>query len=763
MAEKDSSTPERIGGRPIVGHLGEGPRGPVHLARESEGAPKVVIKTMAADPGFVDRLKAVTRVSGPQVARTLDAGVEGGVAYVVREHVEGRSLTAAVAADGPLTGDALERVAIGTLTALTAVHAAGFAHRGLTPSNVILTGDGLRVTDPELGDPAGELGYRAPEQFGGQQYGPYADVFAWAATVVFAATGSAPFRADAAAVLNEEPRVGALPEPLRQVVLAALAKDPAGRPTAYTALERLRAAAGAPTPGPAETPAAPGAPGAAGGTVAGGAAQPAAAVVPTLLPIQLNIAGLQAPQTAHPAPPPQAGPPPQAVPTPPEAGPLPQPVPMPPPPAPPGPMGPPQMGPPPMGAGPAGPGPMSPMGQDSGLMGPGPVGQGPVGSGPVGQSPMGPGEAGWAGPGPVGGSGPVSGGAGEPVPTLMYQTWGPPPGPGRPEPANGWTPPSAPRQDDGRQQKPFPIGLVAGVTAVVLMAGLGLWGASQYSGKVTFAPIAATGGGTATGESSAEAVPNAVTTVPTQPQGEVTAPWATTPGQGDDEVGPMVLPTEGPTGTASVPVLTTVPTPAPLPTSSVAVPTGRPTVTKTARPPATPTRRPVKKTPTRQAKPTATVTKTARPTAKPTPTATPTPTRTTQAPKPTPTKTTKPPEPKPTKTTAAPVKNPYTAAQVCGGGFSVQRSSSFSGGTTYQLWNNSTSQNCVVTIKSGANVGKETPVSATLEVQGGGSKTDSGSFKWYAGPVKLSAAGKCVRYSGSAGSGSTSAGWANCG
>ncbi|GAA1674883.1 hypothetical protein GCM10009733_084910 [Nonomuraea maheshkhaliensis] len=755
MAEKDSSTPERIGGRTIIGRLGEGPRGPVHLARESEGASQVVIKTLAADPGFADRLRAVARVSGPQLARMLDAGVEGGVAYVVREHVEGRSLTETVVAEGPLTGEALERVAVGTLTALAAVHAAGFAHRALTPSNVILTGDGLRVTDPELGDPAGELGYRAPEQFGGQQYGPYADVFAWAATVVFAATGSAPFRPDAAAVLNEEPQVGSLPEPLRQVVLAALAKEAAARPTVYAALEFRHTAATAPAP---TEPPAP------------------AAVVPTILPIQLNIEGLQAPtmpppQAAQAGPPLQAGPPPQAGPTPPRAGPPPQPVPMPPPPPQPGPMSPPQMGPPqmgpgpmgpgPMGPGPMGPGPMVPGAIDSGPMGPGPVDSGPMGPGPVGQGPVGQGPV---GSGPVGGPGPMGGGAGEQVPGMVYQTWGPPPGPGRPEPAHGWTPPSGPRQDDGRQQKPFPVGLVAGVTAVVLMAGLGLWGASQYTGKVTFTPIAATGGGTAAAEPSAGSVPNAVTNPPTRPQDEVTAPWATTPGrQDDDEVGPMVLPTENPTGTASVPVLTTVPTPAPLPTSSVAIPTARPTVTKTAKPRATPTRRPVKKTPTRQARPTATVTKTARPSARPT--QTPAPTRATQAPKPTPTKTTKPPEPKPTptKTTAAPVKNPYTATQVCGGGFVVQRSSSFSGGTTYQLWNNSTSQNCVVTLKSGANVGKETPVSATLEVQGGGSKTDSGSFKWYAGPVKLSAAGKCVRYSGSAGSGSTSAGWANCG
>ncbi|NUR83231.1 MAG: protein kinase, partial [Nonomuraea sp.] len=258
MVEKDSSqspeAPERIGGHELVDLIGQGPRGTVHLGKESDDAAPVAVKILtvdpADDPDFAARLKSVTRVSSSYVARTLDAGVEDGRLYVVREHVEGRSLAEAVAADGPLTGDALERVAVGMLTALTAVHLAGFAHRGLTPDNVILTGEGLRVTDIEIGDPAGEIGYRAPEQINGLQYGPYADVFAWAATVTFAATGSAPFGQDAHAVLTGTPEVDGLPEPLRQVVLAGLAKDVSGRPTTYTALLRLLGDANAPMPAP---------------------------------------------------------------------------------------------------------------------------------------------------------------------------------------------------------------------------------------------------------------------------------------------------------------------------------------------------------------------------------------------------------------------------------------------------------------------------------------------------------------------------------
>jgi hypothetical protein len=117
--------------------------------------------------------------------------------------------------------------------------------------------------------------------------------------------------------------------------------------------------------------------------------------------------------------------------------------------------------------------------------------------------------------------------------------------------------------------------------------------------------------------------------------------------------------------------------------------------------------------------------------------------------------------PKPTSS------NPYTPQRVCdaagkGTGFYVQRSSSFSGGVTYQLYSGATGSNCVVTMKTDY-VGVATPVSATLEVQGLTPVSDGGSFKYYAGPVILQAKGKCVRFGGSTGTGSTSGPFGNCG
>ena len=93
--------------------------------------------------------------------------------------------------------------------------------------------------------------------------------------------------------------------------------------------------------------------------------------------------------------------------------------------------------------------------------------------------------------------------------------------------------------------------------------------------------------------------------------------------------------------------------------------------------------------------------------------------------------------------------NPYTAANVCGSGYGSVASSgsNLSGATVYLLYSSATRENCVVTLATTVN-GK-VPISATLDVQGGSTVTDSGSYTYYAGPEKLPAANKCVVFSGS--------------
>ncbi|WP_162795406.1 serine/threonine-protein kinase, partial [Nonomuraea lactucae] len=268
--------PEQLGVYTVLGRLGEGPRGVVYLGREGDDGTPRAIKLLPEVPDPAEaarRLKAGQRVSSSYVARVIDTGVWEGRPYVVREHIEGQSLAELVRADGPLSGDALERVAVGVLTALTPIHLAGLTHGGLTPHNVIMSADGPRVTDVAVGEPVGEIGFRSPEQVNGEPFDAYTDVFSWASVVTFAATGQPPFGHDAQSVKSAQPELGALAEPLRGVVLSCLAKLVAQRPTTYVALLRLLGdkSAGVPAGVPAGGPAGGGP---AGGGPAGGPVQP---------------------------------------------------------------------------------------------------------------------------------------------------------------------------------------------------------------------------------------------------------------------------------------------------------------------------------------------------------------------------------------------------------------------------------------------------------------------------------------------------------
>jgi hypothetical protein len=107
--------------------------------------------------------------------------------------------------------------------------------------------------------------------------------------------------------------------------------------------------------------------------------------------------------------------------------------------------------------------------------------------------------------------------------------------------------------------------------------------------------------------------------------------------------------------------------------------------------------------------------------------------------------------------------NPHTPTEVCGSGFSViDQAALGTVGRTYLLYNSGTGANCVVTLKS-TNLGTPSAVSAFLEPQGSTRTTDSGSYSYYAGPVKRSAPGTCVRWGGSVGSTTYTSPFEHCG
>ncbi|MFD0663399.1 serine/threonine-protein kinase [Thermocatellispora tengchongensis] len=251
--------PAEIGGYRVRGRLGEGGQGVVYLA-ETGGGDLVAIKRLRAAPDPVDAARfrreaeVLPRVASFCTAQVLATGTADGVPYIVSEYIDGPSLQRAVRERGPLRGRELRGLAIGTITALAAIHRAGVVHRDFKPGNVLLAADGPRVIDFGIaravdgdatgGGPVGTPSYMAPEQFGDEPAGPPADLFAWGATMVFAATGHPPFGADSLAaivhrILTQEPDLGELEGELRDIVAGCLAKDPAARPRAGEVLLRL--------------------------------------------------------------------------------------------------------------------------------------------------------------------------------------------------------------------------------------------------------------------------------------------------------------------------------------------------------------------------------------------------------------------------------------------------------------------------------------------------------------------------------------------
>ncbi|SFO87990.1 serine/threonine protein kinase [Actinomadura madurae] len=256
--------PAELGPYRLVGRLGRGGMGTVYLGEDPSGrrvAVKVINRELAGEGPFRDRFRrevtAARQVRRFCTAPVMDAELDRDPLYVVTEYIEGPSLESAVAERGPLPGSDLEGLAVGVATALAAIHGAGIVHRDLKPANVLLSSTGPRVIDfgiaraldaadgpTRTGQFVGTPNYLPPELLRGEQVTPASDVFSWGCVVAYAGTGSAPFAGNTVPeifyrVAHDEPKLDGLDPGLRDVVAAALDKDPRNRPSVQDLLGRL--------------------------------------------------------------------------------------------------------------------------------------------------------------------------------------------------------------------------------------------------------------------------------------------------------------------------------------------------------------------------------------------------------------------------------------------------------------------------------------------------------------------------------------------
>ncbi|WP_433472340.1 protein kinase domain-containing protein [Spirillospora sp. CA-142024] len=270
--------PESIGRYELEGRIGAGGQGTVYLGRD-ERERRTAVKLLhphlitheTARARFLAEVEIAKRVAPFCTAQVLDSGVINAQPYIVSEFVDGPSLQTSVKDDGPRGEAALDRLAVNTVTALAAIHEGGVVHRDFKPGNVLLGPDGPVVIDFGISraldlsqsltssQVVGTPGYMAPEHIDGQTAGPEADMFAWAAAMVFAATGKRAFggtsaSAVALAVLHSEPDLDGIEGDLGEIIRSCLEKDPARRPTATQVSDLLR---GLRTPQVATFPAPP--------------------------------------------------------------------------------------------------------------------------------------------------------------------------------------------------------------------------------------------------------------------------------------------------------------------------------------------------------------------------------------------------------------------------------------------------------------------------------------------------------------------------
>ncbi len=191
--------------------------------------------------------RAVARLRSPGVVQVYDVHDDGAQIFLVMELVDAPSLARLVRRSGPMEPARAAAVGQAMLSVLATVHAAGIIHRDVKPSNVLVDGTDVHLTDfgialfgddPTLtaaGSVLGTPAYMAPEQARGERAGPEADLYGLGATLYYAVEGRAPF-ADVGSwettrAVREQPhrpgdRLGAL-EP---VIEALLGKDPGTRP-----------------------------------------------------------------------------------------------------------------------------------------------------------------------------------------------------------------------------------------------------------------------------------------------------------------------------------------------------------------------------------------------------------------------------------------------------------------------------------------------------------------------------------------------------
>jgi beta-lactam-binding protein with PASTA domain len=183
------------------------------LAREV--AVKVLHRSLAGDPAFVDRFRREARAAAglahPNIVAVYDWGAVDGIYYMVMEYVRGPSVRHLLNERGRLEPAQAVEILRQSLLALGHAHHEGFVHRDMKPENLLVTREGVvKVADfglarayadgrvTQAGAVTGTVQYLAPEQIRGEPADPRSDLYSLGIVAYELLTGKLPFTGETA-------------------------------------------------------------------------------------------------------------------------------------------------------------------------------------------------------------------------------------------------------------------------------------------------------------------------------------------------------------------------------------------------------------------------------------------------------------------------------------------------------------------------------------------------------------------------------------
>ena len=210
----------------------------------------VLARTAGFGDDFRREARAAARLNHPNVVSIYDTGTDAGIAFIVMELVDGRTVADAVG-DGPLLPERALEIAESVAAGLAFAHHAGVVHGDIKPSNIMLTRRGdAKVLDFGIARAVSDVrtftssvlataAYLSPEQARGLPVDERSDVYSLGVVLFEMLAGRPPFEAETpqevarAHVLRDPPPLsrvapGVSPE-VERVVMACLAKDPRQR------------------------------------------------------------------------------------------------------------------------------------------------------------------------------------------------------------------------------------------------------------------------------------------------------------------------------------------------------------------------------------------------------------------------------------------------------------------------------------------------------------------------------------------------------